>query len=579
MCGIAGFSTFMGSIETSIYLHKMLVSMLHRGPDSQGSYADEYVALGATRLNIVDAQNGTQPFKNETGRVVAVYNGEIYNSAFLREILQAKGHVFRSMCDGEVITHLYEEFGSSFLGYLDGMFALALWDNALQKLIVACDHSGIKPLYFMKLPHNKGIAFASEIKALKCLVSQPFDIDPVSVIEYFRYKAIPPPHTIYKEIFKLSPAEAIIWDNNGFHQYSFKINESIINSGPNLSSVLVDQIVSTTLGDVEISCTLSGGLDSSYIAKVLADNTSHPLQVYSVGYPGFMPDDESGFARRIAESLGALFCRVEVDPNEIPYMVSKIAWHLDEPHQNPVCIPFFVLMRHIGKRLRVVLTGDGADEIFAGYQRYGNWDNTSLPQSFLRYREDLILFSDGDLRCMLTNNRQEWMHVLREADNNLAQVDNLRTAMMWELKYRQPSYHLSRVDKLSMAWSVEARVPYLRPSIISAAQAFAVGELRKNGTEKFALRTAAQAYLPSWLIQRQKKTFKVPIGSWIFNQLQDFVRDELFDKQSPISDWVNTQFISNLFKDQTGSNERVNRQIWALLMFQMFLKVDQTARS
>ena len=567
MCGIAGFS-LNNDIQTAKKLIQQMLDLIsHRGPDSSGSSVDATMALGASRLSIVDITHGDQPYTNETGEITVVFNGEIYNDSELRHLLLDSGHHLSSYCDGDIISHLYEEFGDRFVDKLDGMYAIALWDSANAKLILVNDPVGIKPLYFTV--ENMNIAFASEIKSLRVLKHQ-FDINPLAIGQYLLYKSIPSPLTPFDGVYKLCPGEMIVWQPNTPLQKKY-IDSKSNKSEVDLLSSLQSAVVSTMRGDVDVGCIVSGGLDSSFIFQVAATSSIKRIPVFAVGYPGTLDDDEVKYAQRICQEFGGDFNKIIVSPHDIPTTLQDVLWHLDEPIQDPITVPFYLLMRAVKSQVSAVITGDGADEIFGGYSRLRHWDRAGSGLS--GYSQELTVFSQKDLEeyflpSIVPNN---------ETSVTLSRVNSLKTAMRWEMRYRLPSYHLLRVDKLSMAWGVEARVPFLRRNIVNTANALSNDELRHQGIEKYIFRQSVSSFIPQWLLDRPKKPFTFPISGWLRDELADWVNDTLFSPNALIRDWVNAQFVSSLWNEHRTMVKDNSNQLWSLLVLELFLQQNRNA--
>lgn len=569
MCGITGFTIHTDPFRTACQITRMTSQLVHRGPDSQGIFTDDFVALGARRLSIMDISNGNQPFYNEARDIVVVMNGEIYNDTELRNLLIDRGHILTSTCDTELIPHLYEEFGLDCIGMLDGMFAFALWDRKRTTLIIAGDPVGIKPLYYSVL-ENGHLVFASELKALRTAAVEAFAIDPVSMTEYLRFKAIPAPHTPYQNIYKLLPGEVILWSNGELERMFVEVDRS--DKKDNLEQLLHESVRTTMRSDVPVGSVVSGGLDSSYVLSSMSRESTNSVQSYAVGYPGQLHDDETKYAAQITEEVGGKFTRVSIAPEEIPDLLPRVIWHLDEPNQDPITIPFYALMRTIHEQHTVVLTGDGADELFGGYARFRHLAGSQDPQGKEEYLRELQVFSWEDLERFLLPERREQMLHERQSTQELSSISSLRDVMKWERTYRLPAYHLQRVDKISMAWGVEARVPFLRPALVQAAAALTEQELVRNDVEKYALRRAVEPVLPQWLMDRKKKPFTFPISEWMRNELREWMYETLLNPQARIRDWLCLDQVSVLLQEHVERVSDHSHKIWGLLVLETFLQ-------
>ncbi|KPL57610.1 asparagine synthase (glutamine-hydrolyzing) [Rossellomorea vietnamensis] len=562
MCGIIGFTNVENQVSATKDLEVMMEKIKHRGPDEHGIYIDEEVALGAVRLSINDLSNGSQPFSNEDGTVTVIYNGEIYNFHELTKNLIEKGYQLHSQCDGAVIPYLYEEYGVEFLKLIDGMYSIALWDSKKEKLVLAVDPMGIKPLYY-HVTENNQLLFGSELKGFLHKIKD-IKICYKSIFQYLRYKFIPAPYTPFESVHKLKGGEVLTYSSGELSFKYIKVEEILTTNKNTLEEDLIESVYSTTMSDVDTACIASGGLDSSFVLKIMSEQRITPLQVYTVGYKGMHKDDETKFASLISAQQEALFNGIKLDYSEIPNILSKVIYYLDEPNQDPISVPFFYLMKYIGRNFKVVLTGDGADEIFGGYDRFKNWDDNGNSEG---YFSELCLFNDDELSSLF--NRKPNFN--RDADIELSNVKSLRDAINWERKYRLQSYHLNRVDKLSMAWGVEARVPFLRPKIVQHTRTYNENQYRDNGTEKAELRKAVGAHLPDWLNQRKKKPFRFPISEWLKGELRDWVHENLLGSNCELHYFLNKKEIEKLVYNHEANLEDNSYKIWSLIVLNLYI--------
>lgn len=568
MCGIAGFTILeQDDPYTSVsQLHRMTGSLFHRGPNAEGLYLDERIALGSRRLSLVDISNGSQPFYNENRTVVVIYNGEIYNAPALRKMLANKGHKLYSACDGEIIPHLYEEYSTDFMSRLDGMFAIALWDTTCKRFILTVDQAGIKPLYYTQ--KEKRLIFASELKALFSIGGARPPIDPVSMLSYLKYKFIPAPCTPYTGIQKMMPGQTLVWEDNRLvaDRGSIPIGHS---DGGDLTELLETAIKTTTMSDKRVGCLLSGGLDSSIVAAVIANELPN-APIFGVGYPGRLEADETYFAAKLCKELGMDYCQVCVGPADVPANLDEIVWHLDEPNQDPITVPYFLLLRQVKESVSVVLTGDGSDEFFGGYQRFAVWDAESS-SNLDAYGNELFLFRLEELRQDFTDAYRDAFERLA-SEQSFPQIHSLQSCMAWERQYRLPAYHLNRVDKLSMAWGVEARVPFLRPTVTNYALRLSAHELRNQQTEKVKLKEAFRGRLPAWLLERKKQPFTFPISHWLRTELQEWSKETLLYSASPVHAFVDRTYVACLIDQHHAAQADHSHKIWSLLVMDAYLK-------
>ena len=360
-------------------LKGMLNAMIHRGPDDEGRFIDRNIGLGMRRLAVIDVLHGKQPYYSEDGKIVAVYNGELYNYPALQSLVETLGHHLNSQADGEVIVHLYEEFGMDFLEKISGMFALAIWDKRSHQMILARDRVGQKPLYLYESADT--LAFASELKSLIHLDEFRFAIDPKMIASYLAHRFVPAPHTLLKNVTKLRPGEVLVIHGDGrrqrwlYWQPSVREPESMAQMtywSDRLHGMLVDVMRTHLTSDVPVGIFLSGGLDSSVLAAIAAGTLKNPIDAWSATFPTKYPGyDEIGWAEKVATNYGLRLHRVDVDLTISPERVRELAYILDEPMADPTVLPLDGVAKAAAEQETVMLSGEGADEIFAGYAGYG----------------------------------------------------------------------------------------------------------------------------------------------------------------------------------------------------------------
>nr|WP_281252050.1 asparagine synthase (glutamine-hydrolyzing) [Marininema halotolerans] len=570
---MVGFHIKGDRYQSYVKLKKCTGSLVHRGPDSEGIYLDDFMALGMRRLSIRDLAFGEQPYYNERKNVVVVFNGEIYNNDRLRCWLESRGHTIDSQSDGAILPHLYEEKGERLFEELDGMFALAIWDAEKKILLLSVDSAGIKPLYYTIQSDNEFV-FASEIKTIHQFDKRPFELDPSAIGSYLLFKSIPTPYTPYKKIRKLKPGEVLIYktqDQKLVRKY-FQPHVSTITDP--FKEFFYEQVRTTMLSDVKVGCIASGGLDSNLVLKAMAEQMDEPVPVFTVGYPIETEDDERIYAQQMTKEVNGHFHSVLLNPLEVPEMLEEVIWHLDEPNQDPITLPYYALMREVKEHCKVVLTGDGSDEFFGGYSRFHHWDkNVGLDVTQSQYISDLLLFSDTQLKEILILQNNAW-EPYAEPIQQLNQVRSLKGAMEWEQKFRLPSYHLNRVDKLSMAWGVEARVPFLRPSMIAQARLLSTGDLRIDGVEKVWLKDQASQFMPRWLIERKKKPFTFPMQGWMRDQWKNWIYETLFSSNSIICNFVHKNSLLSIWNmHQKGAD--YSHHLWSFIVLETFLQLQK----
>jgi len=607
MCGIAGYVDFDKNTDPSV-IKKMTDSISYRGPDSSGKFTspDKSAGLGIRRLSIIDLKTGDQPILNEDKTVAVVYNGEIYNYRDLRVILENDGHKFTTQSDTEVIVHGYEKWGESVVGKLNGMFAFALWDDKNKKLLIGRDRSGIKPLYYYHAGNQ--LVFASELKAILKFPGIKNVIDHESLSEYLFVGFVSSGRSIFSDVVKLPPGYFLTFQNSHLSlkkYFSLEISNST--QFENLDH-LMDRVVSDQLvSDVPIGVFLSGGLDSSLISYYVSKHKK--LNSFSIGFsePGF---DESDHAHYVARMIKTSHHSEEFVPRDVENIFSEITKLLDEPISDPSLIPTFKVCRLARKYVKVVLSGDGGDELFGGYPTYqahilaGYFDR--LPKIFPDIAENIInLIPDSLLKYlplsfqdypkkklakivlngMKFNNPQRhlyWMKTFFLGDqkltskNSLGYVDKLDITgvgskfigQVIDFSSYLPEDFLVKVDRASSFNSLEVRVPYLDNRIIDYAFSYKRNHLNLLKT-KLELRELLTKNLPQ-IAKRKKKGFGIPLNNWLRLDLKDFAYSYLTDKK--LIHIIPKTKIQKLWKDHQGGISDNSGVIWQLVVLSGWLQ-------
>lgn len=579
MCGVVGvFDRDGGQVDVAL-VTRMRDEMNHRGPDDDGLWRRDEgdLVLGHRRLSIVDlSPAGRQPMGNEDGSVQVTFNGEIYNHAELRERLERQGHRFRSRCDTEVLVHLWEEEGPGMVEQLVGMFGLAVWDEGREQLFVARDRLGIKPLYWVDDGHS--FAFASEIKALLPLLPRR-EIDPTALEHYLTFVAVPPPRTLFAGVSKLASGSTMLIDRDGAHpprtfwdplQNRAGAPESGDWEGE-LRRRLERSIERRMMSDVPVGVFLSGGVDSSTNVALMSRLTEQPVNTFSIGFHGSEEFNEFSWARQIAERYGTNHHEVKIDAQDLWSFLPDLVHYQDEPIADPVCVPlYFVSKLAKESGVTVVHVGEGADELLAGYQTYVEAESMArrlwapyqhVPRPLRRvvagagsallsnrpgyevHREALrrggqrdshlwwggaVAFYEGPLERMSSPRLRADANGERPRDivagiaadaERFGARDDLDRIIYQDLKLRLPELLLMRVDKLTMANSVEARVPFLDHELVELAVSIPRGEKIRDGVGKHVLKRAVGDLLPDDLVWRPKQGFGVPVSQWFREDL------------------------------------------------------------
>ncbi len=530
MCGIAGIIGFHPHAQD--LARSMQQCMVHRGPDSEGCFHNAWASLAVRRLRIVDHERGDQPIKNEDGSVIAVLNGEIYNDTDLRHTLQSCGHTFFSRCDTEVLVHGYEQWGiDGLLQRLDGMFSFALLDIHKRRAFIARDVFGEKPLYY--IAGQKYFAFASEMQAMLSARVIPMQIDAASLHDYFRLHYVPGPSTILQSVHKLQPGHVITIDGNTgvWHSRCFakihpvKTQDSLPDAATTVRALVTKSVMDRLRADVPVGTVLSGGLDSSIITAIAAKEIPG-IPVFNMGFSE-EAFDESSAARTLAQHVGAVLHPHTLTPEEGLRTLPKVIASMDEPCGDQALLPLYLLAHDAKTTVRVLLTGDGADEIFGGYAYYAHAGQT---QNFLQnlWREKEVTDSGFPLVSSVAQ-RQFLLSAPKKYHRfrmpNFRRNDALLMAQEEDIRTWLPDDLLMKTDKMTMASSIEARCPFLSVPLAEYALGLPSHYKRTGTVSKVVLREAFCDLLPPEIYRRPKQAFAVPIGTWLRGHWRSFAED------------------------------------------------------
>ncbi|MCK4318945.1 asparagine synthase (glutamine-hydrolyzing) [Candidatus Micrarchaeota archaeon] len=596
MCGICGF------FGTDKKLLKKMCSLLsHRGPDGEGLYTDKHISLGHRRLSIIDVEGGKQPLSNEDGSIWIVYNGEIYNYKELRSSLEGKGHSFSTNSDTEVIVHLYEEYGLDFPKYLNGMFAIALWDSNKKKLHLIRDRLGIKPLHYT----NEGI-FASEMKAILAHPSFRKKLNKDVLPLLLRYRFIPGENTLFKGIKRVLPAEIVSFSGGKISKRKFWNLSEKKRNPENLRSLIEDSVKIRLMSEVPLGAYLSGGIDSTIITGLMS-KFSDKVKTFSIGF-GDERHDETNYARIASDHYGTDHTEFQVDSDNL-HLLEEVVGFLDEPMSDPTSIPVLILSRLAKKKVTVVLTGEGADEQFGGYEQYKFLDfgkkygkiTAPLAIPALKYTPkpilDLFFKYSSELGKKGTERAQFFLsHIssnnyekayfdmvsifsdeeIKEVSSlqikdNVPLTEDLNSVMNYEIKTLIPDDLLIKLDRMTMGASVEGRVPFLDHRIIETTSSIPASQKIHKGIDKYILRKTCSDLLPKEIINRKKDRFFVPIGKWFLDK-KGFINTYLDKKtiqQQQIFSW---DYVEKALEGLKSSNLYYARQLWIILSFQIWYK-------
>jgi asparagine synthase (glutamine-hydrolysing) len=638
MCGICGKINIEGKEIRRELIARMNSVLSHRGPDDEGIYINNpspgasqamaSVGLGHKRLSIIDlSEAGRQPMSNEDGSIQMVFNGEIYNFKNLKKDLEQNGHHFTSQTDCEVIIHLYEKEGIECIKKLNGMFAFALWDSKNQTLFLCRDRLGIKPLFYCW--DGKSLYFASEIKSILCdpEVSKKMDWNALNL--YLTLNYIPGPYTIFKKIKKLDPGCYILvrkegleikqyWDiEKGTESYENK-EKNIGTYKKNLYDLLEDSVRIRLIADVPLGAFLSGGIDSSIIVGLMSRVSNSPINTYSIGYKDVPLFDETKYAREVAKLNHTHHHEIILSAKDVLDTIPEVLTYLDEPFADSSAIPQYIVSRETKKHVKVALSGDGADELFAGYRMYSGeyWYSryklfprvlrtkliepllTSLPDS----RDKYLLEHIRRMKKFVTGAKDRfedrlfaWNEIfseeLREKIINKKKIesdkinpdlgkemllkrlssyegDNINRMLYMDLKISLPNDMLSKVDLMSMKNSLEVRVPFLDHRLVEYVFKMR-GNLKLKGKKgKYILRETFKDILPPLLLNKPKWGFEIPISKWLKSELRFLIDEYLSKKKIETQGIFNFKPIEKLIDDLFRNRSDTSWHLWNLIVFQ-----------
>jgi asparagine synthase (glutamine-hydrolysing) len=523
VCGFAGVvrGERVGDADV-VQVQDMVAALAHRGPDQRATRAfDGRCVLGTARLSIVDVAGSAQPLATEDRQLQLVYNGEIYNFRQLRESLSRRGFRFRTNGDGEVLLALYRERGLELTRDLDGMFAFALWDGAQRRLVLGRDRAGIKPLYYRVSPTTGDVVFASELPALLAHPDVPLEVDAVATAAFTVLRYCPPPGTPVVGVRKVAPGTVVTVDGAGLR---VRAGRGLFDVAPDggdrpLGDVLRDAVLTTFPDDRPAGVFLSGGLDSGSVLA-LAAGADRDVTAYSVGYTTSGRQDERPMARKVAAHLGVPLAETVIGDAGLPDVLRRTVAHLGEPVYTPVTLSTFAVGELAGGEQRVVLTGDGSDEVLVGYDHYRRVAaDTAAARPWAASYADALGWLDagqhGDL--LLPDARAATAGLLPAETGADDPVDRIR---VFELTGKLPEYHLNRVDRSTMAHGLEARIPFLRDGVADWALSRPARTLAETARAKQALREAQASLLPSDLLTGPKQKFSAPVADWLAGPLR-----------------------------------------------------------
>jgi asparagine synthase (glutamine-hydrolysing) len=623
MCGIVGFVNANKSAVDQSILEKMNAAIIHRGPDQDGFFIKENVGLAMRRLSIIDLASGKQPIHSQDKTKWIVFNGEIYNYQELRENLVEKGFNFYTNSDTEIIVNLYQLYGADCLQHLRGMFAFAIWDETEQSLFIARDRVGKKPVLYSFQP-NGDLIFGSEFKAVLQHKNVSREVDYDAIDSYLSYLCVPAPQTAFKSIRKLEPGHWLLWKNGEIKtqrywqpDFSKKIKISEAEAIEETTRILRESVKLRMISEVPLGAFLSGGVDSSAVVALMAQESSNPVKTFSIGFEE-QDFSELKYAKAVAQHVGAEYNEFIVKPNALE-ILPMLVEHYGEPYADSSAIPTYYVSKETRKFVTVALNGDGGDESFAGYERHLAMRIAEKYHKFpsvlrkVLIEKPISLFPTSELKksrvrdakrflqaaslpkteryfhWMSTFNREAKAEIYtKEFTNTVANNHASKFLDEWFAKSNGngildstlltdqmtylPNDLLPKVDIASMAVSLEARSPFLDHKVIEFAASLPENLKMKGFETKSLLKKVAARLVPKEVIYRRKMGFGVPIGNWFRGEMKDFVKEILLSEKCLKRGIIKPEFIEKYVNEHTESSKDHTFQIWTLLMLELWFQ-------
>ncbi len=623
MCGIAGkFNYKTGEPVSDKLIQAMCDKIVHRGPDDSGVFIDRHVGLGHRRLSIIDlSEQGHQPMGSQDGRYWITYNGEVYNFLSLRKELISLGYEFQSRCDTEVILYLYQEFGKSCLDRLRGMFAFAIWDSKEETLFLARDRIGKKPLFYYD--DGKMLLFGSEIKTILEDRAVNRAINYQAFYDYFKYLYVPDPKTIYRNLYKLEPGHSLTCSNEGLYKQEYwdvsfaeSNSKSLDDISEELYEILDQSVNLRMISDVPLGAFLSGGIDSSCVVAMMALRKNHPVTTCSIGFDSERYD-EVQFAKIVADKYQTDHHELTVKENAAS-VIKDLPLFFDEPFADSSAVPTYFVSKLARQKVTVALSGDGGDENFAGYEKYylddiENRIRNRIPEfirkplfpwmagilsgadnPFFQKGKTLLntLGHDSAYGFYLTNTEIEdglWDQLINDETRknigdydpfsvteyyyNKADTDNHLSKILYtDLKTYLPGDILVKVDRMSMAHSLEVRAPILDHKVIEYAASIPIALKYNKGEKKYILKQSLMKVLPREILYRKKMGFSVPLADWFRNEIRSEAEEVLFGDKSNLAIFFNIDTIKEIWNCHQSGKKNYGSILWALYMFELWFR-------
>ena len=619
MCGICGKLFFShGANVPSALVGSMLQTIQHRGPDDRGIYVASQIGLGHCRLSIIDLKSGHQPLSNEDETIWIAFNGEIYNYRALRHDLMMRGHVFKTQSDTEVIVHLYEEYGEACVEKLRGMFAFAIWDETAKALFLARDRVGIKPLYYYKT--DTFLIFGSEIKAILADPDVKIEVDPAMIDRFLSFYFLPGEETLMRNIFKLSPGHYMVIRGGScrvsqYWDLQFSEAPMALDGCERKLVELLDETVRLHMNsDVPVGFLLSGGVDSTAMLRFAKGNTNYPLSSYTLGFAEGVIADERPYARLAAEEYGSEHHEMTISAKEFMDFMPAYIWHMEEPVCEPQAVALYYVSKLAKKFVKVLISGEGGDEAFAGYPIYRNllwlerlkkiigplnglfkggltrlnkslhseriakyaplldvplnsyyYSRTSTPGKYFNANMD-ILYS-VDFRQQVRKERS--LSVVERFLKNVEGQSDVNRMLYVDAKTSLPDDLLLKADKMTMANSLELRVPLLDHLLLEFAASLPTDFKVRRFTTKYIAKRALGKHLPKAILQRRKAGFPVPYERWLRTEMRDWIHDILFDSSAISRGYFNKSCIENLVAENLRAGS-YSKEVLSLVTLELW---------
>ena len=628
MCGIYGVLQLDGTPAPAEALRRMGALTIHRGPDDEGIHADGAVAIGMRRLSIIDLAGGHQPLSNEDGSLWLVANGEIYNYRELRRDLLAAGHRFKTDSDCETLLHLYEAHGDAFVDRLNGMYAFALWDAQRRRLVLGRDRLGIKPLYLWQ--DQRRLIFASEAKAILGMPGVSAEVDPMALHSYLTLGYVPAPQSIFRGIRKLPPATTLIAEGDRVKQRRYwRLPQEVDTTlgvdewAERVRAQLEESVRMQMVSDVPIGAFLSGGIDSSAVVGFMSAHSEHPVKTYAIGFAGGKAEayyNELPYARQIAQRFGTDHHEIVVRPDVVS-LLPRLLWHMDEPIADTAFITTYLVSEFARREVTVILSGVGGDELFAGYRRYlGNHyqarfdrlpaglrraasalgnrlpsdrhspllDAMRLAKGFLasaglpleeRYRSYVDVFPDEMAEALLRGASPDAEDDLAKAFGEATSSDGLNRMLAVDVATQLPDDLLLLTDRMSMAVSLECRVPLLDHELVELASRIPEDVKLRGGRLKHVMKAALEGVLPREILERRKRGFGAPMGAWLKGELAPLVRELLSEASVEARGLFRYPQIASLVAAHEANRIDGTDRLLALLNFEVWARVHLDTRT